>query len=233
MIDTSLAEPIVSFYHSSIYLAGRYAKLQRNIAQSPWIDPSLPSVSGYIDAIVAKHFQAAGCKFCSAGREDIDVRMLGDGRPFLLEICNPKRYLLLEPPVSKQDNPLSLSSSYCPQSAFQKLLDDICKEVPVASSGSVSIGQKVWLVHGVASAQLIKVAELDRPKIYKAIISSKAPLMASIKVENISIDQKTPIRVLHRRANIHRKKMIYECIISSISEDNLFMEMTIRTQAGT
>lgn len=30
-------------------------------------------------------------RFSSSGREDIDVRMLGEGRPFVLEIVNPHR----------------------------------------------------------------------------------------------------------------------------------------------
>jgi tRNA pseudouridine synthase 10 len=30
-------------------------------------------------------------KFISSGREDADVRMLGNGRPFVVEILNPKR----------------------------------------------------------------------------------------------------------------------------------------------
>jgi tRNA pseudouridine synthase 10 len=30
------------------------------------------------------------CKFSAGGREDIDVRMLGDGRPFIVEFINPK-----------------------------------------------------------------------------------------------------------------------------------------------
>ena len=30
-------------------------------------------------------------KFSSGGREDIDVRMLGSGRPFVIEIISPKR----------------------------------------------------------------------------------------------------------------------------------------------
>lgn len=30
-------------------------------------------------------------KFCSSGREDVDVRMLGDGRPFMFEITNPRK----------------------------------------------------------------------------------------------------------------------------------------------
>lgn len=33
----------------------------------------------------------AEMRFSSSGREDIDVRMLGEGRPFVLEIINPHR----------------------------------------------------------------------------------------------------------------------------------------------
>ena len=36
-------------------------------------------------------FVTPGTKFASSGREDVDVRMLGNGRPFLLEIVNAKR----------------------------------------------------------------------------------------------------------------------------------------------
>jgi tRNA pseudouridine synthase 10 len=35
-------------------------------------------------------FKTRKNKFHGAGREDIDVRMLGDGRPFVLEMVNPK-----------------------------------------------------------------------------------------------------------------------------------------------
>lgn len=48
-----------------------------------------------IQEIVAKgvmeHFRSKSNKFHSGGREDLDVRMLGDGRPFVIEIENPKR----------------------------------------------------------------------------------------------------------------------------------------------
>ncbi len=30
-------------------------------------------------------------KFSSSGREDVDVRMLGRGRPFLFEVTNPRK----------------------------------------------------------------------------------------------------------------------------------------------
>lgn len=29
-------------------------------------------------------------QFTSSGREDLDVRMLGDGRPFVIEVINPR-----------------------------------------------------------------------------------------------------------------------------------------------
>lgn len=230
IIEVSMSEPILTFYHAPMYVAGRYTKSQRNIAQSPWINKSLQSVSGYIDAIVTKHFQADGCKFCSAGREDIDVKMLGEGRPFLLEICNPRRYLLLR---AHAQSGASLPPQNSPLDVLRKLLDTICSEVLQASLGSVSIIPRLWLVRGTASAQLIKVGEVHRPKLYKATISSKVPLVGCRNFKTLSINQKTPIRVLHRRANLNRSKMIYECELSPFPEDGSFVEVTIRAQAGT
>ena len=37
-------------------------------------------------------------RFSSSGREDVDVRMLGDGRPFIVELINPHCVIF-----SKQD----------------------------------------------------------------------------------------------------------------------------------
>lgn len=36
-------------------------------------------------------FTCAGIKFSAAGREDVDVRTLGRGRPFVCELLNPHR----------------------------------------------------------------------------------------------------------------------------------------------
>ena len=37
------------------------------------------------------YYQPKDYKFHTGGREDIDVRMLGNGRPFVLEILDPKK----------------------------------------------------------------------------------------------------------------------------------------------
>ena len=48
------------------------------------------SVQELIERIALPRFKCWKSKFHGAGREDIDVRMLGEGRPFILELINPK-----------------------------------------------------------------------------------------------------------------------------------------------
>ncbi|ETV78619.1 tRNA pseudouridine(54/55) synthase, variant [Aphanomyces astaci] len=76
------------------YLAGRYLKFQRGLSQTPWVLEGErlgeSSVEEAIGDIVLPHFQAKSYKFHTAGREDVDVRMLGNGRPFILELIDSK-----------------------------------------------------------------------------------------------------------------------------------------------
>ena len=44
--------------------------------------------------MVESTFGATASKFHSAGREDIDVRMLGGGRPFVLELVGAFLWVL-------------------------------------------------------------------------------------------------------------------------------------------
>lgn len=77
-----------------IYIAGRYIKLDRNISQTEFIvegkRKGTTSVQEVIEDIVLQPLQSDSLTFISSGREDMDVRMLGDGRPFVLELKNPK-----------------------------------------------------------------------------------------------------------------------------------------------
>lgn len=80
---------------SNVYFCGNYLKFKRNLSQTPWqIDGKRlydTSLSEEIDRIVSPYFNAISHKFHSGGREDIDVRMLGEGRPFILELESPKK----------------------------------------------------------------------------------------------------------------------------------------------
>ncbi|XP_015771617.1 PREDICTED: putative tRNA pseudouridine synthase Pus10 isoform X3 [Acropora digitifera] len=87
-----LAEVICS--HESIYIAGRYNKFSRILSQTPWIIDNVrlseSSVEEKICNPIRGKILADEHKFASAGREDIDVCMLGGGRPFLIEFINPR-----------------------------------------------------------------------------------------------------------------------------------------------
>lgn len=85
-------------------MAGRYRKLSRELSQSPWIlggkRVMADSVSEIIAREIAPYFsvdpvaQVEQINFMSSGREDIDVRCLGKGRPFVLELVNSKKSTL-------------------------------------------------------------------------------------------------------------------------------------------
>lgn len=84
----------------TICVAGRYRKLSRNLCQSPWILQGKKvmeeCVSELIVEQVAPFFGVTekSIIFSSSGREDVDVRCLGDGRPFALEIPDAHRMIL-------------------------------------------------------------------------------------------------------------------------------------------
>lgn len=88
----------------TIFVAGRYRKLSRNLPQTPWIlngrrmkEDSLQELISY-DICTYFGINAADIKenvtFTGSGREDIDVRCLGDGRPFVLQIKDSKKMTL-------------------------------------------------------------------------------------------------------------------------------------------
>lgn len=85
----------------TIFVAGRYRKLSRELSQSPWILGGKRVMDESVQEIIAREIapyfsvdpvsQVEQINFMSSGREDIDVRCLGKGRPFVLELVNSKK----------------------------------------------------------------------------------------------------------------------------------------------
>jgi len=89
-----------------LFIESKYRKLVRDIPQTKWpcnrckgrgcekcdfTGKMYPeTVEELISDVMIKAAQGTGAKFHGAGREDIDVRMLGSGRTFVLEISEPK-----------------------------------------------------------------------------------------------------------------------------------------------
>ena len=92
----------------STYIYGRYRKHERGIPQTRWpcrackgrgcakcndTGQQYPSsVQDLIGNPIIEFFEGREHAFHGMGREDIDVRCLGRGRPFVLEIKEPKRW---------------------------------------------------------------------------------------------------------------------------------------------
>ena len=110
----------------SLFIYGRYNKLIRGIPQTHWFCKKckgegceLCNYTGKqyqitVEDLISPEFLIASksneSKFHGAGREDIDVRMLGSGRPYILELRNPKIRTLnlvkLEKQVNKKNRKL-------------------------------------------------------------------------------------------------------------------------------
>jgi tRNA pseudouridine synthase 10 len=105
----------VTFTGPTVFVAGRYNKYSRKLSQSPWVingkRMSEESVQEFIVAAVAPHFKVddSSVTFMSSGREDVDVRCLGRGRPFVLEIMDAARTVLYTATAVEMERKVSAS----------------------------------------------------------------------------------------------------------------------------
>lgn len=207
----------VNSRHESVYIAGRYNKWSRTLSQTPWIVDQERRLESSVEEIISeplqKHALVDELRFSSSGREDIDVRMLGRGRPFAIELVNPKR----------------TKFSY-------EVLRDIENEINTNPQVTVKHLQNV------TKEQLkeLKTGEESKTKVYKALcyVVGELPDLEKLnKCSPLEIAQYTPIRVLHRRANMVRPRTIHsmKAIATKIGIDNgcSFFTVILSTQAGT
>ena len=206
-----------------LFVGGRYRKLVRTIPQSKWFCSSCrgkgcekcggtgkmypESVEELSSKPLLDAAQGEGSFFHASGREDIDARMLGTGRPFVIEISKPKK----------------------------RFLDLKAIEVAV-NAGAVD---KVE-VSGLKLTTKDKVRRLKKgegaQKEYRLLaefendINEEGLRMIEEKLSNASIKQQTPLRVLHRRADLIRERYIYKVKVKKVSLKRALME--IRCQGG-
>jgi tRNA pseudouridine synthase 10 len=73
----------------------RYNKYSRELSQTPWVVDGKRKSESSVEELICdplnKSVIAAEWRFSASGREDVDVRMLGTGRPFVVEFINPRR----------------------------------------------------------------------------------------------------------------------------------------------
>ncbi|MCD6461813.1 MAG: tRNA pseudouridine(54/55) synthase Pus10 [Thermoplasmata archaeon] len=209
----------------SLYVYGRYRKLVRDIPQTRWpcrrcrgrgceecggTGKRYPtSVEEIICGPLLEAAGGSGHAFHGMGREDIDARMLGTGRPFVAEIKNPRR------------RHLDLS-----------LLE---REINESAGGRVEVSGLRFSDR--KEVREIKSAAPD--KTYLAVVECERPLTREDirKIETLAgpeggeIRQRTPTRVRHRRGDMVRRKIIYSVSVGKVKGSR--MELTIRASSGT
>ncbi|KAE8794378.1 putative tRNA pseudouridine synthase Pus10 [Hordeum vulgare] len=207
---------VISFLRSPIYIGGRYLKLSRNVSQSCWIIDDERMGEASVEEIIKENVCAIsrgdGYKFHAAGREDIDVRMLGSGRPFLIEVLNVR----------------SIPTAIEIQQISDKINSSEKKYVRVRNLKLVD--NEIWA--------MMREGESEKQKQYAALIWTSNPLtdddLQKISVvKDMEIVQNTPVRVLHRRSPLERKRIIHWMEIEKVEGSSNYYLLHLCTQAGT
>jgi len=190
------------------FVYGRYRKLERGIPQTEWPCRECDGAgvtrdgehcdhcdgTGYmyevsVESLVAPAIREAmggsNATFHGAGREDVDALMVGTGRPFVVEVDNPRDRF---PDVAALE-----------------------AEVNERAAGRAE-------VEGLALAtyeMVERVKELPATKTYRASVRFAGPVEAAgledalASLSGATIEQRTPERVSHRRADKVRTREVF------------------------
>ena len=214
-------KPKVRIQINPLYIEGKYNKYKRGIPQTKWpcskckgrgCDECNGTGKQYpesVEELISEHFlrltKGREAKFHGAGREDIDVLMLGSGRQFVLEIKEPK--------IRKLD------------------LGKIEEEINEINRGKTAY-HNLKLCERPRKAE-IKEASPDAYKVYEArVVCDESYDEDKLKelLELSEIHQLTPLRVLRRRADMERVKHVLD-VSYEVIDDKTFT-MKIKTEGG-
>ena len=202
-----------------LYIHGHYIKLARGFCQSRWhcsecggkgcdsckgSGMNYPSVEEEIGKVLAPAFGASGCTLHASGREDVDVRCLGGGRPFVAELASPKKRKTslhsLEREFAKNENVRAIGLRF----VHKAFIDSVCNS------------------HFEKEYEAIVSAD-------RALTSADAKKVAALS--GTALNQHTPTRVLARRTDMLRKRTVYK--ITAQTTEGGKLKLHILAEAGT
>lgn len=215
VVDTRFFDADLQF--GSLFLFGRYRKLSRELPQTKWpcrrcqgtgcvrCDGTGKLYATSVEEEVAAPFiEASGAteeSFHGAGREDIDARCIGEGRPFVLELKDPRRRSIDLAPLGEQ--------------------------VAVRSGGRVEVHGLRWST----KEEVVAVKEHRGDKTYLAKVRFAQPVAAETLLKAVSslrgraIRQRTPERVQHRRADLVRERTVLDIDIEEAGESGCVLRI--------
>ena len=210
-----------------VFVEGRYRKLSRDLPQTVFFCPeckghprrrkkcarcdgfgklSRDSVQELIGWVLGKAFGTRRHKFHGAGREDVDVRMLGSGRPFVMELIGPK------------------------------VLEVDLAQLEAAINSRNTGRLEVRGLHWTEKTRVRVLKEAKHAKLYRARVAVRgdidAALASKLPGRRLVLAQKTPARVAHRRADKVRRRWVEYRSIEPGDEPGV-LEVVVSTEHGT
>ena len=223
VITLDLATTSFELQVRSVYIYGRYLKKVRGIPQTRWpcrackgrgcercgfTGKQYPeSVDELIKGPVVEAFEAVDTAFHGSGREDIDALMLGSGRPFVVEAKSPVRRMTD--------------------------LEALTARINENAAGKVEVRDLRFVEKSMI--EILKSAKAD--KTYKLKVTFKEPVSEEkLKscLESLSgteIAQQTPQRVVHRRADLVRKRYVHSITLEELTDEGL-ASITVNCEGG-
>jgi tRNA pseudouridine synthase 10 len=195
----------VDIQRNSVAIYGRYRKLERGISQTDW-EKYDHSVESFVSPAITTAHRGTEGVFHGAGREDVDALMLGTGRPFVLEVKNPRRRSVD--------------------------LEELETQVNDDGNGRVEVENLRYATYQMVE----RVKMLDASKTYRMAVEfadSVSPDDLATAINNLDgamINQRTPIRVSHRRADLVRERTVYD--ITGEIEDEYHAELEVNGEGG-
>jgi len=243
-------EPRCSLQLRSVYLYGRYCKLQRGISQSRWLCMRCKgrgcrrcdgkgrfyenSVHELLSGVAAPAFGSTELAvFHGMGREDCNVLMLGRGRPFVLEIFDPlKRYIDLDA-LREQVN------RDCESVVSVRSLRMVDRGAPARIKACAP--DKSYQARCSFPAA-VDLADSNSGSSGRVDLASETP--GSVKVPEEAairalvsrfrdqvLEQRTPQRVAGRRADLVRRRTVRWLKLGAIGPQDFCC--SLRTESGT
>lgn len=215
-----------------VLIAGRYRKLIRGIPQTPWPCRDCrgegckrcggtgklyqESVAELIGTPTARQLDADGFILHGAGREDADVRMLGNGRPFVLEIKHPRKRRFPIAAGSQDLKPL------------EALINTECAGKVEVRDIRYAEKAEIEQIKSAASQKVYRVVVEFQPYETSGMIASglcaadfKPPTEKELhalarSLSGVYLCQATPRRVSSSRADLVRNKKIVELKLENV-----------------
>jgi tRNA pseudouridine synthase 10 len=216
---------LVAVFVEPLFVAGRYVKLVRGMSQTVFHCRACrgrrggceacggtrrfvaEAVEDFVRPPIVEAVGGLRSTFHGAGREDVDVRMLGEGRPFVVSV----------------------------QWAKRRSLDGgaVARGIEARSGGRVVATD----LRVVPRAEMSRITSDHAEKLYRAVVrptdGGAFPRDAAARLAALGgtvIRQRTPERVGKRRADLVRARLVHEVAVETSRVDEI--TASIRTAPG-